>query len=161
MLSLVPIRRSGLDPNGALRTVPALSPLVRDFDRAFEGFLTELQAADTPLAARPEVRVEVAETDEQVIVWAEVPGIPPSELDLNLRDDEILVIAGEKKSEPIGHPVAGRVCERWFGSFQRLVPLPCQVDPAGVEAVHRDGVVTITMPKSERARTKRIAIRSA
>jgi len=101
-------------------------------------------------------KIELSETDKAVTVSAELPGLAEKDVQVEIASG-VLTIRGEKKTERNDE---GRFfSERYYGSFQRQIPLEgVQEDKA--EAKFRDGVLTITLPKSEQAaqNVKRIAI---
>ncbi len=103
--------------------------------------------------------VDVKESDKEIVVTAEVPGIEEKDLDLSLRDD-MLTIKGEKKSEREEKDKDQYYSERIYGSFQRTIQLPSEVDADKVSASHKKGVLTITLPKNPAAagKTKKIEI---
>ena len=104
--------------------------------------------------------LDVSETDDEVQVRAEVPGIEPKDLDISLAGD-VLTLSGEKVDEHRSEKESRYYSERHFGSFRRAVKLPCLVDPDHVEAKHRNGVVTVTLRKAVAVRPKRIKVKSA
>jgi HSP20 family protein len=88
----------------------------------------------------------VKETVNEIVVSAEMPGLHEKDIDVSLAEN-MLVLRGEKKEEK-EHDVKGYYrMERHFGSFQRAIPLPCEVDPAKVEAFFKHGVITVVLPK--------------
>jgi HSP20 family protein len=100
-------------------------------------------------------QVEVNETDKEVRVIAEVPGLDEKDIDVTLHEG-VLTLSGEKKSESDG-PVYS---ERWHGRFQRSMQLGPDVDPDKVSATFNNGVLTITFGKHPEAqsRVKRIPV---
>jgi len=105
-------------------------------------------------------RMDVHETDSAYVVTADLPGMTIDDIDIELEDSR-LMISGERKSEsasPAGHYAHH---ERMFGKFQRVFTLPAAVQADGVIATYTNGVLTITIPKVEEARTKRIPIQTA
>ena len=101
-------------------------------------------------------RVELSETDKELKVTAELPGLEEKDVQVELGDN-VLVIRGEKNAESESD---GRLfSERYYGAFERQIPLD-GIEHDKVEASFKNGVLTIMMPKSETARqkTKRIAI---
>jgi HSP20 family protein len=102
-------------------------------------------------------RVEVSETDRELKVEAELPGMDEKDLELFL-DNGLLTLRGEKKSETEDRN--RRVSERYYGRFERQIPLPVEVQEDKINASFRKGVLTVTLPKSEQAaeRVKRIPI---
>ena len=99
--------------------------------------------------------VEVSETDKDIRVSAELPGLEEKDVEV-LMGDGVLTIRGEKKSEDKEHAFS----ERYYGRFERRIPLAWEVEEDKVEASFKNGVLTVTMPKSAQAAShvKRIAI---
>lgn len=102
--------------------------------------------------------MDVAETESDIIVKAEVPGLDKDDISLSLQGD-ILTIRGEKKDERKEEKGSYRLLERRYGSFQRTVTLPTGVDPEKIEAKFRNGVLTIKMSKTEETRARKIEIK--
>lgn len=102
--------------------------------------------------------MDVAETESDIVVKAEVPGLDKDDISLSLQGD-ILTIRGEKKDERKEEKGSYRLLERRYGSFQRTVTLPTGVDPEKIEAKFRNGVLTIKMPKTEETRARKIEIK--
>jgi HSP20 family protein len=101
--------------------------------------------------------VEVTETDKDVRVSAELPGLDEKDVEV-LMSDGVLTIRGEKRSEVEDKERA--FSERTYGRFERRIPLGWDVEEDKVNASFRNGVLTVTMPKSAKAAAKarRIAI---
>lgn len=89
--------------------------------------------------------IDVNETDNEVKVTAELPGMNQDDIDLRV-DDHILSISGERKDER-GDKDRG-YSERYYGRFERRIALPRDVDEKACNATFRDGVLTVTFPKS-------------
>jgi len=139
-----------------------LDELQRDVNRLFEQFWREpmLPAFFEESWDRFTPRVDVEETDEEVRVTAELPGLEEKDFELHLGEDE-LVLSGEKQVEHDDRR-RGR-WERSYGRFYRSIPLPCEVDGERASARFKNGVLTVTLPKAPeaRARMKRIAVQAA
>jgi HSP20 family protein len=104
-------------------------------------------------------RVDVSETDKAVVVSAELPGLDEKDIDLSLSHG-LLTISGEKKQEKEKKGRNTYLVERSYGSFQRSIALPTEVETDKVDAVFKKGVLTITLPKRGTAQErKRIAIK--
>ena len=101
--------------------------------------------------------VDVAETDEEVVVTVELPGIKQEEVDITIADD-ILTLKGEKKEEKEVKKKNYHRIERSYGSFQRSVGLPVGVQADKAKATYKNGVLSITVPKAEEAKPKQIKI---
>jgi HSP20 family protein len=97
---------------------------------------------------------------DRVVVMAELPGLDPNDLDVSVVNNQ-LTIKGERKSD---QPAEDAVChrrERDYGKFVRTVRLPFAVENDQVVAKYENGVLTITMPRQEATKPKRIEIKTA
>jgi HSP20 family protein len=129
----------------------------RMFDDLFGGSAPRPFALEEGQEFSP--RVDVAETGKVIRVSAELPGLEESDIEVKLSRDE-LTISGEKRQEKDekGHNYV-RV-ERSYGFFRRSVPLSCEVDASKVDAAFRNGVLTVTLPKTAKGQDrKKIAIK--
>jgi HSP20 family protein len=147
-----------------------LSPFGRDpftsfrheMDRLFDDFFTPTEqrsfGGDAGVTLRPSV--DVAETDQAYTVTAELPGLEQKDVELNLRDNA-LTLSGEKRQESHEENGGRSYTERSFGRFERVIPLPEEVDADRVEANFKNGVLKVTLPKNPKARdkTRRIEIK--
>ena len=97
--------------------------------------------------------VDVTESAKQVKVKAELPGMEEEDIDVSVTE-EALTIRGEKKTETEekGEDYYHQECS--YGSFQRTIPLPCEIESDKVDASFKKGVLTVTLPKSEAAQAK-------
>jgi HSP20 family protein len=103
-------------------------------------------------------QMDVSETDRELKICAELPGVSEKDIDIRLEDD-VLVIRGEKKFERKDEKENYHFVERSYGTFQRALRLPGSVDPEQVKASFENGVLTVTVPKSEQQeRSRRIQI---
>ena len=104
--------------------------------------------------------VDVSESDGSVVVKAELPGMESNDIDVDLTGN-ILTIKGEKKVEEEKKDGERVYCrERFYGTFQRSFRLPAGVEGDNVEANFKNGVLTVTVPKSEESKYKKIEIKS-
>ncbi len=126
----------------------------RVFEDMFRRFDTGLPSAST---AQGWPSLEVNTTDKEVRVSAELPGLDEKDVEV-LVDDGVLTIRGEKKSETDDKDRG--FSERYYGRFERRIPLAWDVEEDKIDAAFRNGVLTVTMPKSAQASShvKRIAI---
>lgn len=104
------------------------------------------------------VALDVVESDADIAVHADLPGVDPKELDISISGDT-LTIRGEKKYQTEEKGEHFQRVERRYGCFQRTVPLPGVVDADKVEASYKDGVLTIRMPKKEGAKPRQIPVK--
>ena len=102
--------------------------------------------------------MDVSETDKELKVCAELPGLSEKDIDVRLEDD-VLVIRAEKKFERKDEKENYHFMERSYGTFQRALRLPGPVEPEQVKANFENGVLTVTVPKAEQQeRSRRIQI---
>jgi len=102
--------------------------------------------------------LEMSETKDNIVVKAEVPGMEPKDIDISLTGD-VLTIKGEKKQEKEEKDEDYHRAERSYGAFTRSVRLPQEVQSDKIEANYRNGVLKITLPKSEEAKKKEVKIK--
>jgi len=102
--------------------------------------------------------LDVFEEKDTVVVKAEVPGMKKEDIDVSLAGDT-LTVSGERKVEEQNKDAETYRSERYFGRFQRSITLPHAVDPNKIQASYRDGILTVTLPKSEEAKRKQIEVK--
>jgi len=142
-----------------LRTWPGLgrlSDLRDEIDRLFESPLSELTRGSQLLRDRTPA-LDVFEDKDNFVVKAELPGMKKEDIEVSLEDGSLL-ISGERKSETKHEDAEVYRSERFFGRFQRTVTLPTAVAADKVNAAYKDGVLTITLPKTEEAKPKQINV---
>jgi len=133
-----------------------LNELRREMDRVFREFAPDLGL--TPPATGVFPPVNVWSDGETLFVEAEVPGVKLEDLDITAVGNE-LTIRGRR--EPLtGDNLVYHRQERGTGEFTRVLTLPVEVDADRIEAVVRDGVLTIRLPKAESARPRKIAVKT-
>lgn len=132
---------------------------IRDeMNRLFDNFFTGLpERRRGLLEGEWAPSVDVAETDNEVVVTAELPGVKQDDVDITITDD-VLTLKGEKKEEKEVKEKNYHRIERSYGSFQRSVSLPAGVQADKAKATYKDGVLHITVPKAEEAKPKQIKI---
>jgi HSP20 family protein len=101
--------------------------------------------------------LDVYEDQDQFVVKAELPGMKKADVDVSLHEGS-LTLTGDRKAERQEKDETTYRSERYFGRFQRTVDLPNTVDPDKVKADYQDGILTITLPKTEKAKPKRISV---
>ena len=104
--------------------------------------------------------VNVSEDSDHIYVQAELPGVNPEDLDITLKEQN-LVLRGERKIPPEEKNVNYHRRERESGFFRRALRLPAPVDPSKVEASCKDGVLTITLAKPEEIKPRQISVKGA
>ena len=116
----------------------------------FEGNLSVEPFAE-PLGWMPPM--EIVEKEDTLVVTAELPGMAAKDVDVSI-DDDVLTIAGEKKEEKKEEDPKAKyhMWERRYGSFRRSFTLPQTVDGGKIAAKFTDGVLTVTLPKTTKAK---------
>src|SRR5690349_18813618 len=135
---------------------PFLS-LHREMNRMFDDFFRDFDMR-LPMAAGGQwPQLDVAETDKEVTVTAELPGMEEKDVEL-LFEDGMLTLKGEKRSET--EDKDRQFSERYYGRFERHIPLDAEVQADKAVARFKNGVLTVTLPKNPDAqpKAKRIAI---
>lgn len=153
----LPLRRENESPVMAIQ-----NEMNRMFDQFFNDPFTLVPLASMKSVADFMPRIDVSETEKAMLVTAELPGMEEKDIQLSLEDDN-LVISGEKKSDVDEKGKNFHRVERTYGSFQRAIPLVSEIQPDQVEAVFKNGVLTVTLPKSPAAakQAHKIAIKSS
>ena len=145
----------------ATRGNDPFSRMHREMDRMFEDFLGGARAAGgSGLLLKPSV--DIAESKKAYRITVEVPGIEPSEIDLHVEGDT-LVLSGEKSQESEDDDEGFHRVERTYGQFRRVLALPEDADPEGIKADFKHGVLKIKVPRvmqSEKAGAKKVEIKS-
>ena len=103
--------------------------------------------------------IDMYQTDDEVVVKAALPGLKPDEVQINVTGD-ILTIRGEVKHEEEKKDKAWHIREHRWGSFERSVRLPTGVVSDRAKADFQNGILTITLPKSEEVRPKTITVKA-
>jgi len=101
--------------------------------------------------------IDVSETESEVIVKADLPGVTPEDIEINIVDN-VLTIKGEKKREKEEKKENYYRVERYYGSFLRSVQLPSEVEVEKVKATYKDGVLKVVLPKKAEAAKKVIKV---
>jgi HSP20 family protein len=145
-----------------LATWPAfgrLSELRDEIDRLFEVPLAGLARSGQWLSGWTPA-LDMHEDNDTVTVQMELPGMKREDIDISLHDGS-LSISGERKVEGKYAEAEVYRAERFVGKFQRTVPLPAPVAGDKAKAQYRDGVLTITLPKTEEAKPKQIEVQAS
>jgi len=145
-------------PDFTEQLIEPFTQLRNEVDRLFDSFPLRLptfrfgRIAAVPL-------IDMSETDKSYKVTAELPGMDPENVDVTF-DDGVLRIAGEKREQREENEKGYRFSERTYGSFERLLELPSAAQGDKIKAKFKNGVLTVTVPKDEKAmaKAKRIAI---
>ena len=140
-------------PRRYVPTVPY--DIDRVFDRLMRSWVSPV--ADASFDWNPSV--DVSETDDEIFVKVEIPGVSAEDVDISV-DDNHLIISGEKRQE-VAEKDRNYCCiERSYGSFRRSLALPSGAKVESITASSRDGVLSILIPKSDDRHSRKIEIES-
>jgi HSP20 family protein len=145
-MTLVPITRG--HRNGLTR-------LHGEMDDLFDSFFRGLDRPFTGYKAWPSI--DVAEHEDNIEVRAEVPGCKAEDIDISVYGNT-LTISGEKKHSEEKKEKNYYHVESTYGSFRREITLPTDVDQGKVNAVCKDGVLSITLPKAEKSKAVKVKV---
>lgn len=149
------------------RDQDALYPLQREMNRLFDEFMG-LQGGffglspELPILNRDQLsdiapRVDVSETDKELLIKVDVPGMTEKDVTITFNRD-VLTISGEKQQDKEESARGWYRMERQYGSFSRSIALPFEVDINKADAIYKHGVLTIKLPKSESSQRTEKAI---
>ena len=155
--SLIPI---GRERNVAARDYNPFTSLQREIDRLFDDFTRGFPAPGTFGKQGLVPSMDVTETDKQIQITAELPGLEEKDVQINVADN-VLTIKGEKKAEKEEKDKNYHLIERSYGSFSRTLELPAGIKADQITASIAKGVLTVTVPKSAAAQTKKIEVKAA
>ena len=155
--SIAKRHRSGLfglplTPQEMLRLSPfsLLGRITEEFDRILQPSLSESETAN--IAWIP--TVEISQVDGKYRILAELPGLSPNEVRVEV-DDDAVILQGERQVEREANEGGIRRSERQFGMFYRRIPLPEGADPEQAKAKFHDGILEITMPAPNKQTERR------
>jgi HSP20 family protein len=130
-----------------------LRSLQREVNRLFDG-------AETAAAISRYPAVNIWGNNEKVVVTAELPGVDPNDLEINVVNNQ-LTIQGERKGDKPADEAVCHRAERGTGKFVRTIRLPYPVESDQVEATYKQGMLTINLPRQEATKPQRIEIKAA
>jgi HSP20 family protein len=142
-----------------------LDRLQSEMNRLFEGVLTPSGERASANALTTQTRlwspaVDVAETQTELVLRAEIPGIKPEDVDIELTGDT-LTLRGERKFENEERKDNFVRVERSYGRFQRSFTLAVPVNADAVKATYKDGVLEVHLPKSEANKPRKVQVTAA
>lgn len=104
--------------------------------------------------------VDIFEKDHKLVIRAELPGVQKDDIEVGI-ENGVLTLKGERKREAEFNEDNAYRLERVYGAFTRSFSLPTTVDPSKIEAVYKEGVLQVTVPKLEAAKPKKVQIQAA
>lgn len=151
-------RHEGHGGQSGLAPYRDINRIRNELSHFFQDPLAVLQPSPT-LFGGWEPNIDVYEDKDKITVKAEVPGMKKEDIEVSVEGD-MLTIAGERKEEHEENKGEAYRSERYFGRFERTISLSEAVDPGKVQANYKDGVLTITLPKSEERKAKQIEVQT-
>lgn len=146
------------------REEPGKGLEVRDFHDAFQDLVRSFWDDDyfpTNLAgAEWNFHADVYEKDNKVFVKADIPGMDEKNLDVRIENGKVCISGKREESKETKDGKFHRV-ERSFGSFSRTISLPEEIDPDKASADYKNGVLTVSIPKSKAAESRKIQIKAS
>tara|TARA_R110002095_G_scaffold91424_2_gene79798 strand:- start:4030 stop:4518 length:489 start_codon:yes stop_codon:yes gene_type:complete len=149
--------------SGSDRSLPRLSSYfgrtpLWEFQSEMDNLMNRF-SGNGGMVAGFDAMLDMSETDDEVKVRMDVPGIQPEEIEVEVSGNT-LVITGERKEEKEEKGTTYHRVERTCGSFSRSVILPCEVQSDHIEAQCENGVLTVTLPKSDFNKPQKITVKS-
>jgi HSP20 family protein len=135
---------------------PEMGIIRQQMDRLFEQLLPPDGGEKIGLTFIP--AAEIAETDNDLTLRVEIPGLDASDLDVEVTPESVS-ISGERKSETTTEVEGMTRSEFRYGKFQRLIALPAVVDNERVRAEYKNGILHLTIPKAESEKHKAVKVR--
>ena len=129
--------------------------LRREMDRVF-GSVSARRGISHSAGVFP--ALNVSEDENSFYVRAELPGVVPEDIEITTKDNN-LILKGERRIAAEGERVSYHRREREAGTFRRIISLPTQVDVSKVTAVCKNGVLTVTLPKTSEAKPRQIEVK--
>ncbi|WP_291317422.1 Hsp20/alpha crystallin family protein [Desulfuromonas sp.] len=133
--------------SGERDTEHPLNRIHGSIDRLFDDFMDRIGGPMETETDFLSPRIDLAETDKEITVTAEMPGLDEKDIEVSLERDH-LVVRGHKQAEKEEKGKHIYRAERSYGAFHRAIPLPCEIDDKKVKAVYKKGLLTIRLPKS-------------
>jgi HSP20 family protein len=140
-----------------LDTMTSLRRLNSVLDEAFNSWPFQSEQNGTLTSAWLPA-CDVFEDKDSVKIVAEVPGVTPEDVKISL-ENNVLTIRGEKKQQAEESSERVHRYERTYGTFERAFSLPTSVDPERIAATYTNGILTVSLPKAERARPREIPVK--
>ncbi len=137
--------------------VRTLSDLQREVDDIFGRFFNKSGSGSSMSSATWAPRTDMVESEGQYTLHLDVPGMTKDDISINVQNNT-LTVSGERAIEQTKDGEERVRVERSYGTFHRTFALPSSVDASNIEAKYDNGVLEITVPKTENAARRRIEI---
>ena len=130
----------------------------RDMDRLVSRIWDDFRMPLQPGVVKGVPSINISETETDVIIQAEIPGVDPEDLDVSLIEN-IMTIRGETREAQVRESENVHTMERRYGKFSRTLQLPCKVLIDDIKATYKKGILTISMPKCKPEAAREVKIR--
>ncbi len=153
--------RRALAPSdwGVTAPINELNRIRNEINRIFEDPF-DLLVPSTTFFEGGEPTLDVYEDKDKITVRAELPGMKKEDIDISLQGNT-LTISGERKQQEERREGETYRSEIYYGRFQRSITLPAPVDANKIQATYKDGILNVTLPKSEEAKPKQIQVKTS
>ena len=138
------------------RSSDVMGQLKKEMDRLFSDFTGRTASLHRAGVFPP---INVSEDSENLYVSSELPGIEPDDIEISV-EGETLTLRGERTLSEAGEGVNYHRREREAGRFRRIITLPARINPDGVDATFKNGVLKIVLPKAAEARAKQVKVKT-
>jgi HSP20 family protein len=145
-----------LDRPSLSRQLDVMGQLKKEMDRLFADYSG---SPASPYRTGVFPHINASEDDDNLYVRSELPGIDPDQIEISVEGDT-LTLRGERKLPEAGEGVNYHRREREAGRFRRVITLPVRINPNGVEAIFKNGVLKIVLPKAVEARAIQVKVKS-
>ncbi|MGC9006794.1 MAG: Hsp20/alpha crystallin family protein [Sulfurihydrogenibium sp.] len=145
-----------LIPAIAISPLRELARIENEINRIFKELVPQQEVATEVVAWAP--RVDVYEKDNNLVIEAEIPGAKKEDIEVKVKDNAV-VIRGEVKREEEKKEENYYRSERFYGKFERVIPLPTDVKIEEAKAEYQDGVLKLTIPKATAEKEVKIEIK--
>src|SRR6266566_6196202 len=134
-----------------------LNQLQQEMNRLFDGTVLDWRNGEPADVSVWAPLVDILEREDAIVLKAELPGVDPQSVDIRL-ENNVLTLKGERQFEGDREKEQVLRMERPYGTFSRSFSIPAVVDDTNINAKFANGVLTVTLPKKEQAKPKRIQI---
>ena len=156
-MNLIPYRTRNISKMGPFGLIEDLQS---DLNRFFDSSLLNMSKGFSPVETNSSnwmPHTDIHDSEDQLIVKTDLPGLEKNDIDVTVQGNT-LFIRGEKKHEEKIQDMGYLRSERYFGQFERALPLTDDIDQSKVDASYKNGVLTVKIPKKEEAKPKQISV---
>jgi len=136
---------------------PEMSIIQREMNRMFDGALNGGRSAEPSTTAAWAPAADIYETPNELMLQVDLPGLHAGNIEVTV-ENNVLTIRGERQFDLNVQPENLHRVERPYGKFSRSFTLPAAIDNRNIQATHKNGVLTLTLPKAAQARPRRIEV---